>query len=1332
MSFFDRLRGQGKLHREGEFTLDVEQAGSKLSRFQFKDDRDFLYHLVGGLFRLGAEGVEVEWKANRLTLRMHDLPLEPDFLPGLPGALLDEHSPQRRLAAATQSLLVHKLVRFDWIGSGKNQLYDYLSAKEQNWEQVKLREIQLEGLPSGLVDRALGQLSKKSIYSRKSLLIGGCPMPIMSPTGQLGGLPATCQCRPGQPGQLELVVDEMVCPPKPVAAPFPWHGVCYGDFRLDVSLSSVVEDETYALATSGIESTFAACIEKVSDREILGKLLSGPGYAWLQPLIPRLRDMPLFTDQRGRPWSISQLAAQNEPVYFCGERAPVDLPETILQETSTAMRACLQAQLGYKCQQAGDVIFRQLRRKLNHHEWSQRPESGLTLSQRNWLARKTYEQTAGKWLLGIPDDWASPGGSVALLHQGRLLCTRKLVHPEVAFSLVCEIAEPQINELWDDISERAWQELEPRWLHSLEELVREMAGENAPQGALRTYLVEHLGRSQRPQDSYFAKTLLFQDWHGQLYSLFQLLALEPGQTLCLVALDQKPLEDFVPEGIFIKSGSWEKRLFQKISSLKVLELHYLLEDLKFCRRQNFQERRQLLPSFGQGQINFCVRGIQLETLRIDSVLSFEAWVQADELQFQIRLENEFLGQGRFRPSANAKSRRLLEALLAEVRQLPAPAPLKGEWLGWAREASLRGMAGPELACWPTLRHGLVSLLNLQKAERVHWTSGPGTSQFGQELLLINLSAAQQTYLESQCGNEWVGQDHWFAEQERLRVFLQGPVWKPDFRPLASYPGVWLVSDKGPGRLISLFRGRRLREEEGVVPPGVRATLECEGLSDYGDLAELKARVSARIAEWLAVARPSDRAMMVHWREWEGLDQEIHRLLRRQPWFHTSQGDLSWEDIVEKGEVFRVVALHPGLDKVRLFVADSGTPPGLLDSLFSQHARGHSVAQTDRLLQEEKKLAGQRQRLEEQSRRLKGLKFKIRTEWGEVGLSGRAAKDCWLLLSDRALLIHNLPPGLVGALQCEEHRLRRIGGKEHAELNQGLRRKFYDALEPLLQQRIQAGRLNAAELDTFCEYFMVSPDKLAGVRWIPCADGSLTSLAQLKMESKEREELGYWPKAYAFSTGGARITPILSSPLLREVVGRHCGYAPTQLPKPLLYQDVKLPSFRNVGQVLRSLGNAADKFREQVVQLETRRASLFETLFKKSPPPPEVKTRATGEEGRALLTALRRQAAQLTQGSARKEVMKVLERAQIGSCRGLWEFGSELVLSKTALKAYLGDKEPPIEVTLSLLLSLVSAINARSQPFTDEMEEKFLGSLTGELVGSWATSGNAGSSEVTRS
>lgn len=1317
MSFLERLRGDGKLHSQGEFTLDVEQAGAKLSRFQFGDDRDFLYHLVGGLFRLGADGIEVVWQAGKLSIRMLPLPLPADFLPELPGALLEENSPQRRLAAAAQSLLVHKLVRFDWIATGKGQFYDYLSGKGQNWEQVQLREIELEGLPSGLVDRALAELHKRAIYCRRSLRVQDHYLPTVSPSTNLAGLPATCQCRPQLPSVMELVVDEMVCPAKPVDTPFSWHGVCYGDFRLDVSLTHVVEDEVYAMVSGAIESSFPACIEKVTDREVIGKLLSGPEYPWLQPLLPRLRAMPLFADQRSRKWSLQELTP---PVYYTGDKAPVDLPETILVETSKVMRECLKAQFGQHCRQAGEVVLRQLRRQLNQHEWSKRPQSGLTLPARNWLAQKTYQQSLASWSLAIPDDWANPGGTVTLLHHGRKLCTRRLAHDEVAFACVCEIGEKHINELWDDILEDCWEELEPRWLHSLGELIREMAGDHPPEGALRAYLVEHLGRSQRPQDSYFAKTLLFTDWHGRLHSLYQLLALEPGQVLCVVGEEQKPLDDFVPPGIFVRAGNWELRLFKKIAALKIFELHYLLADLQMAQ-SSFSQHSRLLPEFGQAIVHLCVRGLQLEPVRVDSVLAFEAWVRADDLDFQIRLENQALGLGRYRLTMNARARRLLDGLIEDARQLPVPPRLYDNWLEWAREATMRKVCSAELPCWPTLRHGTMSLQQLQAAERVNWTSGAGSPQFGPELLLVNLAPARQKYLQSQCQNEWIGQDGWFAEQERLRVFLQGPAWVPDFRYLVGNPGLWLVTDKGPGVVIYLLRGRRLRAEEGLVPSGIRAAVDCEGFEDSPDLGELHARVRAFLLQWLSV--PRSRELFAHWRDWEGVSPEVALALRRQPWFLTNHGDSSWEDLLQQTELYRVVALHPGLTKDRVFVAESGCPPGVLDSLLAQHGKGHSLAQTDRVLQEEKRLAGQRQRLLEQTRRLSRLKFKVKLEWGEVGLSGKAVKDCWLLLPDRAVLLHNVPPGLVGAIQCgDDYRLRRVGGQEHGELAQWLRRRFYDALLPLLVMRIKAGRLNAAELNTVCEYLMLGAEKMATVRWIPCADGSLTSLAQLKTESQEHREVGYWPKAYALCSGGPRITPILSSPLLLEVVSRFCGCRPKLLPKPLLHQDLKMPSFRNVGQVLRSLGAAADRLRDQVVTLETKRASLFESLFRRAP----------AGDGKVLLTALRRQASQLTQGAVRRELLAILEKAKVGPCNRLWDLSNGLVLSDSHLKKVLGEKEPPVEVTLSLLLSLVSAINARSEPFTDDMEEKFLAGLTCELVGSWATSGNAGSGEVTRS
>ncbi|HND00064.1 MAG TPA: hypothetical protein PKW90_28310, partial [Myxococcota bacterium] len=207
----------------------------------------------------------------------------------------------------------------------------------------------------------------------------------------------------------------------------------------------------------------------------------------------------------------------------------------------------------------------------------------LELPARNWLAQQVFQQSQGRWLIGIPDDWATTGGTVTVLHQGRKVCTRRLEHAEIAFVMLCELEESQFNDVWDDVAPKAWKELEPGWLHCVEEVLKGMSAERAPQGALRTYLIEHLSRSERPQDSYFAKTLLFQDWNDKVYSLYQLLRLGPGQVLGVVDPSQKPVEEWVPLGVYVRSSGWEARVLKKVTALKVMEVGYLLQDLAQAR-----------------------------------------------------------------------------------------------------------------------------------------------------------------------------------------------------------------------------------------------------------------------------------------------------------------------------------------------------------------------------------------------------------------------------------------------------------------------------------------------------------------------------------------------------------------------------------------------------------------------------------------------------------------------------------------------------------------------------------------------------------------------------
>lgn len=252
---------------------------------------------------------------------------------------------------------------------------------------------------------------------------------------------------------------------------------------------------------------------------------------------------------------------------------------------------------------------------------------------------------------------------------------------------------------------------------------------------------------------------------------------------------------------------------------------------------------------------------------------------------------------------------------------------------------------------------------------------------------------------------------------------------------------------------------------------------------------------------------------------------------------------------------------------------------------------------------------------------------------------------------------------------------------------------------LVRARVTTGPLKRVELDLVCEACLAT--NLDSLRWIECADGSYTSLEQLRQE----ETVLYWPRDYFFKPGGTALLPILSTPLMLEVVTRACTRPPQLAPPPLLYREVPLPFSQGFGQALKSLANIVDR--------ETGLLSGIRKLLKASPeppaPPPEV--------GQALLASLRRRASQLLTGTARSECLQLLEAARLrpGIAR-LWEFQGTLLLRSDhpLLQPWLGHQEPPIPVQTSLLLSLVCASNALSQPFTDEMEKEFLEHISQEI------------------
>ena len=286
--FLRNLRGQGQLECRGEFSLDVEQAQRKMSRFQLPHPHDFLYHLVAGLFRLGAARLEVSTQGAQLRIDMPALPLPANLLDELALALFEDESPFRRLGAAAQSLLSFELVRFDWIGTQKEQCFDYLAGQGRKWGKVSLQQIQIEGLPRPVLDKALDELAQRGAWSRRPLRVGERRFEF--PQGlqrKLGGFPSECEWRPREKPKLLLIMDEIASEMRVVEAPFAWTGICYGEFRLDASLAQVVEDESLLQILQDIPNTFADCIRlglsKVAPDDVL-PLLGQPMPVWHEPL----------------------------------------------------------------------------------------------------------------------------------------------------------------------------------------------------------------------------------------------------------------------------------------------------------------------------------------------------------------------------------------------------------------------------------------------------------------------------------------------------------------------------------------------------------------------------------------------------------------------------------------------------------------------------------------------------------------------------------------------------------------------------------------------------------------------------------------------------------------------------------------------------------------------------------------------------------------------------------------------------------------------------------------------------------------------------------------
>lgn len=1414
-SLADKLRKAGKLHAQGEFTLDVEQAGSKLSRFQFRSEHDFLFHMVAGLYRLGAARLDITREGSALVIKMNDLDIVDNLPKDLGLSLLEEFSPYRRLAAACQAVLAHEPLRFDWLGRGRDQVYDYLADNARNWHNVSLREIRLAGLADSLLNGALKELERAACYNRRGLTLHGKAVPGNSvKLGRIGEFAGWCFCDPSRSHpDLRLVVDEMLSEPKEVPTQIPWCGVVYWEppqVRLDASLAAVVEDEAYHRLLEAIPQTYQTTVLALLPelprnprvRDFLLEQLRRPAPPWLDPIYDRLSQLALFDDQLGNSWSLHQLS-QLEEVYYLNRLPAVAVEETVLVEKSSAALLCLKIHLGARLREATPVLLEQLCRQANFKKWQERPELGLKLPQQNWLLQDAQEN----WVVGLPDDWSSTGGSVTLLHGGRFLATRNLAHDELAFHLVYEVDVEDINAVWDDISKSAFQRLEPQWRYRVDELVKKLAHTDTELGPLRRYLISHLARHKRPDASYFSKTLLFEDWHGRRYSLHSLLeARSAGKTVGFVAPSREPEEVALPEAIYLRAGPDEIRCLSQVPGLKWLHFDLVFEDLDAarqpvrlpalpewsvsCQETDFTGQLALLPDYGQARVHLRVRGFTLGWVSVTSALAYEAHLVSDTLRFNFRLDNERLGTARLTLLQNSDWKRCqaqLEEVAFQSMKLRLAQPLQGEWLDWARRGLLQGLgrefpALAEVECWP----GEVSLKELLLRPLIPWSSqnlrSEQRSEFlaahpEQSKLLAPLEPAVQQKLEKHYGGDWQCVDAWFAQKARLKEFLNKPPEElGHYRAVVSVPASspfrgsisLLDMPEDRGQVRWLHRDRLVVTEEVHSHPCLWAQLESDQLTvneDFDRVGPVVALTLARqqaaqqmtrvLADWLREPRPKHRNLLAHWRQWEVLGEAVAQGLKSQPWLHTNRGYQSWHDLMQVEKLYRLPQAPANLPTDITVLYQQGL---VGDRLMAQHGNPVGVKQTEKYLEDRRRLQQQQAILRTQAARLKSHPYKAvlgEPHVGELALLARAQKDCWLVTDNRAVRIDNLPAGWAGYLQTDDCKLRHGAGEDVALLALPVRKHAFTAMIGPVTRRVQAGGLRRTERELVAEFVISAlpmfyagdPDEpwagLADMRWLPCADAALVSLRQLRLEAQERG-LVYWPKDYSFSSAGAVLTPILDSPLLLELVSRWCGQAPALREKPLIHRDLRelaAPRLSNWRQVLEGLGrwvverrprlsvprlsmpqpikDGLEKLQQRQMEKRQRESQHAAEKQRKV----EEKRQQAEQQGAALLKAVRRQASLLLQGVARKEAMRYLEKARWSTDKSslLWTFdGQQAVLyaSHPQLAGWLGPDEPPAPVTLSLLLGLVSVINARSTPFTDEMERQFLERLLKDVVATY--------------
>lgn len=1343
-SLMEKLGRDSLLHAQGEFTLEVGKASSKLARFQLEDPQDFLFQLVAGLIRVGATALEVKAERQRLSIRCSPLELPEQFPADFELEVFESESKWRRLAAASQSLLALAPEQLLWLGKRSQQQWNLLEGHGEHWKRPELCEIVAEGggLTRKLLEGAQARLRERARYCRHSLKVQGKLLERVQVETSIGPWKGSYSMTEGHLSELVLVVDEMTTSAKHPDFGLSWQGLVYWDqptARLDASLGSVVEDASYQELLACIPTTFPVCllahcqsppVGPVSRALILDHLLP-PLAPWASTIDVSLRSSQLFCDQRGVYWSLSALLQYNGPIYYSALPLAYEVEDLVLMEGDPRALRLLQIYLMDRFQEATREVLHSLRRETNRRRWSQQPVQSLSLPPLSWL----HQCSEPGWVLGIAANWLPSGGSIRFLHEGRPLCERRLGNVPFAFTVVCEIEEGAIDALWEDVREDFFQAASEAWIQRCASLLSEQA--DSP-GALSEPMLKALAQERDPRESFFARSLLFRDLQGRAHSLENLCTAQSvGRTIAFVS-GKHPLPEhpeLLPEAlVLLVSGVDGRRALESTPGLGVRNFDVFLEDLARARdyaaklpepgpqalhweQPEYRAWIELLPQGSGGKIQLVTRGIAVEPESVPSSLPFQARVYGDPFKLDIRTANFNRGIERYVPASRAPWRKCLEDVQSRVesaleRALEAPSSSNRHWV---RQLLLQGLAGqyPRLSqvpCLPTTQSVDCSLAEVLSNEPIFWTSAPPWQwqQAGLSERALQLPDREQEELEKHYGGNWQCLDERLARSAALQEFLKRPrLSAKDLLPTTVQPlnpplqGNLLALARPTSRLVLLHRERQVCEQV-LLLPGLEIHLECpaEWIDSEFKSATLPPEVQTEIAGqaesflegWLLQPRPY--LGLQHWEALEAAGPGVAEAMLGQPWFWTNRGGMCWRELMAQTQLHLSLHEHgaDSLPECPLILYTMHLPPGLRIRLEEQHPQLVPQEETRALVQQLERRRKQLAELESLQNSWKNHSPRLSISEPFAGLlvwNASSDKDFWRVSAGVRSPESRLPACLAGYVEADELQPEQLAD-------------ILEAAVPLVEARLEVSPLNQAELTSLSEFCLLAlplhrAECLRVLRWIPCHDGCFTSLQQLRLQATDRGAVEFWKRNYPKSQSKEPI-PLLTSTLMQEMVRTCCEVELRLLPAPWLY--------RSVGDVLR----------EAVAWMKDRPGQKVVQALRGLWSPQQPVAEQSRLRGQALLDEIHKSAQLLLiDPAARKACLKLLQQSQIVDRGRLWKLDSRerLLFNPETPALQQGGSEAQ---ALSVLLGLVCLANARSSEFTDEMEHRFLHQLAIEVVG----------------